>query len=457
MIKPSLAKGTRDFGPLEMKKRKFIFSTIENIFKLHGFECIETPAMENIATLTGKYGEEGDKLLFKILDSGDYWGNAEKNLLPNDTIDSQKLTPLIASKGLKYDLTVPFARFVSMNRNSITFPFKRYQMQPVWRADRPQKGRYREFWQCDADCIGSKDMSNEAELIVIFDSVFRGFGIQSHQIHLNNRKILEGISQLLFPHVPFITFTTILDKYDKIGWEGISKEFGENGIDELELKGLSKFLVQEPLTQDLLNNWKAHLQNSPMALLGLQEIEEVFHLIKTTESCAQVVFDGTLARGLSYYTGCIFEVKIKESGLGSVAAGGRYDNLTEIFGLKDVSGVGISFGADRIFDYLENQNLYPKNIVESNKILICALDLESMPFAFALGMELRNNKIETVLYPGNAKLKKQLDFANTNQYKFVVLIGENERKENMYTLKNMVSGTQNKVNLQELIHSIQLP
>jgi histidyl-tRNA synthetase len=453
MNKPCLAKGTRDFGPEEMNKRKFIFSTIEKIFKNYAFEAIETPALENIETLTGKYGDEGDTLLFRILDSGDYlktW--KEKNLLD---ANSSELTPHIASRGLRYDLTVPFARFVAMNRHRISIPFRRYQMQPVWRADRPQKGRYREFWQLDADIIGSESLMNEADLMNIFHNAFNGLGIDKYQIHINNRKVLEGVADVLGAKESFSTLTVALDKFDKIGWEGVQNELLQKGFSNQQCDLLKPFLQSAPLSFEILAKWKAMLQVSPTGIKGIEELEDLCNYLFASDGLHHIHFDGTLARGLSYYTGCIFEVKVLDSGMGSIAAGGRYDNLTGIFGMPGLSGVGISFGADRIYDLMEAQNLFPSEITASKKILFCPLEEKSIAFCLQAAKILRENAIPCLVYPGAVKIKKQLDFANAIYAKYAVLVGENEINAGILSLKNLESGAQKSISIDDLIKELK--
>jgi histidyl-tRNA synthetase len=452
MTKPSLAKGTRDFGPDEMNKRKFIFNTLEKAFVLFGFKPIETPCIENMTTLGGKYGEEGDKLLFRILDSGDFWSNYTKTI-PADTelnkVDSRNLLPHISEKGLRYDLTVPFARFVVMNRHQLTMPFRRYQMQPVWRADRPQKGRYREFWQCDADIIGSDSLLNEADLIQLFIHAFDKLGIKHYQIHVNNRKLLEGMAECLGMKDEFSKFSVVLDKLDKIGINAVLAEFIQLGVDEKLLKQLEAFLQPEPFNQNSLQKLEAAFGKNEKAVQGIEELRYLISLVPEQEQ-GKLVLDCSLARGLDYYTGTIFEVKPTKTSLGSIAAGGRYDNLTGIFNMPGLSGVGISFGADRIYDLMLAENLFEHLPHSMTRLLLCHLDEESKKFCVNLTAEFRKNNISTECYPDSSKLKKQLDYANSNHIPFVLIVGENERNSGKFTLKNMVTGEQNLLSVNEM-------
>ncbi len=454
MQKPTLAKGTRDFGPTETANRKHLFNIIAKNFKQFGYQEIETPAMENLSTLSGKYGEEGDTLLFKILDSGDYLSSLQKSNMPIHDITSAMATPLIASKGLRYDLTVPFARYVAMNRHQLSFPFKRFQMQPVWRADRPQKGRYREFWQCDADCIGSDSLVSEADFINLFHNVFNDLHILDYQIHVNNRKILEGIAEVLEAKDKFIELTTAIDKFDKIGLEGVQNELKSKGFSNEQLLQLEYFLTCSNLNIDVINSWKEALKNSPIGLQGLDEIETLYHYLVATQNQAQVFFDGTLARGLSYYTGCIFEVKVPNSGLGSIAAGGRYDNLTGIFGLPNVSGVGISFGADRIYDLLLLRNLFPSHNALFKSVLFCPMEQEFIPFCMKEAVLFRKAGLVVSVFPTATKLKKQLDYANAINADFAVIIGSEEFKSNTLSIKNLKDGTQQTIDTTTFLNTI---
>jgi len=458
MGKVSLAKGTRDFGIEEMKKRKFIFNTIEKVFQLYGFHAIETPALENIETLTGKYGDEGDQLLFKILDSGDFWGNVNKSFGESTSIGSltsKKTLPILASRGLRYDLTVPFARYVSMNRHLVKFPFRRYQMQPVWRADRPQKGRYREFWQCDADIIGTDSLTSEADLVAIFHRAFEKLGIQGYVIHLNNRKVLEGVAEVIGAPDKFSQFTVALDKFDKIGKEGVLNEFKERGFADTQIQIAEQFLISSALSTESIAQWKALLSNSTIGLQGLVELEELLKYLTASGFSKNVLFDGTLARGLSYYTGCIIEVKVPNSGIGSIAAGGRYDNLTGIFDMPGISGVGISFGADRIYDLMEALQLFPTGNEANCKVLFCGMSFEAVSYCIKVAEMLRSKGVSCKVYPEPSKLKKQLDYANAEQIQSVAIVGENEMLENQITLKNLLSGNQQTLSIDEFINTVK--
>lgn len=447
MQKPVLSRGTHDFGPVQMAKRKYIFSVIEKVFKLYGFMPIETPAMEQLSTLTGKYGDEGDQLLFKILNSGNYLNDVQQDDLIKENYKS--LTTKISEKGLRYDLTVPFARFVVMNQHQIAFPFKRYQMQPVWRADRPAKGRYREFWQCDADVIGSNSLLNEADLLSIYFNVFAELKLPI-AIHLNNRKILEGICEVNQCAHQFIGFCTAIDKLDKIGWDGVTNELNQRQISILNLEEVKSIMSPTKFNMDKLNQLKSYLSGSETGLIGVNELTEVYTYLKDSEAINSVILDGTLARGLSYYTGCIMEVKPIGVIMGSIGGGGRYDDLTGQFGLKNLSGVGISFGADRIYDVLEELNLFPENNSHFTDLIFCAMDNNAIPYCVKAANLLRNYGIKTEVYPQAAKLKKQLDYANDKKIKFAAIVGENETKENKYSLKNLESGEQISLELEGL-------
>ncbi len=450
-MKPSLPKGTRDFGPGQMLKRNYLFGILRRAFERFGYQPLETPAMENLSTLTGKYGEEGDKLLFKILNNGDYLAKADKEALKN--LDSNKLTPSISKRGLRYDLTVPFARYVVMQRHELAFPFKRYQIQPVWRADRPQRGRYQEFYQCDADVVGSDSLMYEAELAQLYDHVFAQIGLPV-AIRINNRKILQGLAEVCGISDQFADMTTAIDKLDKIGMEGVRSEMEKRGIHpQAAEKVLQRLSANENKTDEkaLLQKWKSHLRESETGLKGLAELEEVFAYFNQSDAQNKLLFDPTLARGLNYYTGCIFEVMAVDAQMGSLGGGGRYDNLTGVFGLKDVSGVGISFGAERIYDLMEEQNLFPEKLPGRLQLLLIALDEESHRHAFGLLSELRRKGIAADLYPEPAKLKKQMKYANARQVAQVLIIGEEEMKTGKYTLKDMHSGMQQKGELKELI------
>ena len=449
MQKASLPKGTRDFSTDVMRKRKQIIATIEDVYIKYGFDPIETPAMENLSTLTGKYGEEGDTLLFKILNSGDYLAKADRDAIA--TGDSSKLIPTIANKGLRYDLTVPFARFVVQNQSSINFPFRRYQMQPVWRADRPQKGRYREFWQCDADVIGTTSLLCEADFIKIYDEVFRALGLNTYQLKLNNRKILEAISETIGFTGTFTDLTVAIDKLDKIGWDGVAEELSTKGVTNNALERLKELLVVTPFDRDAIEALTDVLIDCPQKAAGIQELSTVLDFIEGYD--ANVSLDLTLARGLDYYTGCIFEAIIPESGIGSVSGGGRYDNLTGIFGLQDVSGVGISFGLDRIYDVMTKLDLFDDEAL-TNKVLFCHFDDAGLQYALPICDLLRTKNIVATVYPDRKKINKQFDYANKSGYKWVAVIGSNEMEENSVQLKNMATGKQELVKISDIVRFI---
>ena len=451
-MKPSIPKGTRDFSPAEMAKRNYIFDTIKSVFRLYGFQQIETPALENLSTLMGKYGEEGDKLLFKILNSGDFLSKVDDAILNEK--NSLKLTPAISEKGLRYDLTVPFARFVVQHQNEITFPFKRYQIQPVWRADRPQKGRYREFYQCDADVVGSDSLYNEVDLIQIIDEIFKRFQINV-TIKINNRKILSGIAEVIGQADKIIDITVAIDKLDKIGIENVNKELLEKGISEEGIEKLQPILMLHGTNEEKLSTIKQVLSSSTIGLKGVSEIETIFNLITPLQLQTKIELDLTLARGLNYYTGAIFEVKAQDVEMGSISGGGRYDNLTGVFGLEGVSGVGISFGADRIYDVLNMLDLYPKNSIDKTQLLFVCFGENEQQYAMQWIQQLRQKNISVELYPEVAKIKKQMTYANNKAIPYVAIVGEDEMKQNKVMLKNMIDGQQTLVNIDELINLIQ--
>ncbi len=447
MQKPSIPKGTRDFSPEEMAKRNYIFDTIKEVYKLYGFSQIETPAMENLNTLMGKYGEEGDKLLFKILNSGDFLRS-----MSNEDIDegnSVKTANRISEKGLRYDLTVPFARYVVMHRNEITFPFKRYQIQQVWRADRPQKGRYREFYQCDADIVGSDSLLNEVELVQIIDEVFTQFGINV-SIRINNRKILSGIAEIIGEADNITVITTAIDKIDKIGLEKVNEELSLAGISDEAIQKLQPILQLSGTTSEKLDELRGLFETSEIGLKGVEEMEYIFNKCTALELKNEFVLDLTLARGLNYYTGAIIEVKAVDAQMGSITGGGRYDNLTGIFGLKGVSGVGISFGADRIYDVLTDLDLFPNNFSHSTDLLFVNFGESESDFILPLITKMRKAGVRCELYPESAKMKKQLSYADNNKIPYVALIGANEIKNSSVTLKNMISGEQKTVLVDDL-------
>ncbi len=447
--KPSVPKGTRDFSPLEMMRRNYIFDTIRKVFQLFGYQPIETPAMENLSTLLGKYGEEGDKLLFRILNSGDFLDSLQDSDL--SARNFKDIMPVIAEKGLRYDLTVPFARFVVQHQNEITFPFKRYQVQPVWRADRPQKGRYREFFQCDVDVIGSDSLLYEVELIQIIDKVFTGLGVK-YTVKLNNRKILSGIAEVIGEPGRLIDLTVSLDKMDKAGIEPVIAELREKGFSDASLSALEPFLnyAGEKDLNKLLQFLKGKLQSSSIGIEGIKEFETIMAYLGDLDLFKYIEPDISLARGLNYYTGMIIEVKAVGVPIGSICGGGRYDDLTGIFGLKGVSGVGISFGADRIYDVMNELHLFPAMIEVTTKVLFANFGDVEENYCLSLLSNLRESGISAEIYPEAAKLKKQLDYANRKNIPYVVLVGENEMKESMLTLKDMETGEQNTLPWEEL-------
>ncbi len=446
--KPSIPKGTRDFSPVEMVRRNYIFNTIKDVFRLYGFQPIETPAMENLSTLMGKYGEEGDKLLFKILNSGDFISNVEDELL--DSKDSSKLTSKISEKGLRYDLTVPFARFVVQYRNDITFPFKRYQIQPVWRADRPQKGRYREFYQCDVDVIGSNSLLNEAELVQIIDDVFRRLKINA-VVKINNRKILAGIAEIIGENDRLVDITVAIDKLEKIGLEKVNEELAEKGVSKEAIVRLQPILALEGDTSAKISQLETILENSEIGLKGVEELKTLFRYVTAMNLDTDVELDLTLARGLNYYTGAIIEVKAKDAQIGSICGGGRYDDLTGIFGLPDVSGVGVSFGAERIYDVLTQLELFPNESLETTKVIFTNFGEKEEAYCLPVLAELRKNGINAEIFPENAKMKKQMGYANNKNIPYVILAGETEMSNGKFTLKNMEDGSQQTVTSEELI------
>jgi histidyl-tRNA synthetase len=449
--KPSIPKGTRDFTPQEMANRNYIFNTIKSVFQLYGFQQIETPAMENLSTLMGKYGEEGDKLLFKILNSGDFLNNVnDTELLERNSI---KLTNKITEKGLRYDLTVPFARFVVQNRDKISFPFKRYQIQPVWRADRPQKGRYREFYQCDVDVVGSDSLLNELELIQIVDEVYRRLKINV-VIKINNRKILSGIAEIVGEAEKITDITVAIDKLDKIGLEKVNEEIASKGISQAAIDKLQPILKLSGTNSEKLNQLKAVLATSETGLKGIDEMETIFGLCETMQIKTRIELDLTLARGLNYYTGAIFEVKALDVEIGSITGGGRYDNLTGVFGMPGVSGVGISFGADRIYDVLNQLNLYPETSEEQTRILFVSFGEKELMYCLPWLKTLRKNGINCEIYPEPAKMKKQMSYADNKNIPFVAIVGENEMTENKVMLKNMKTGEQVLCSPEELLNRI---
>jgi len=451
MQKPSIPKGTRDFTPIEMANRNYIFNTIKDVFRLYGFQQIETPAMENLSTLMGKYGEEGDKLLFKILNSGDYLnGLPDEELLGRNSV---KLTNKISEKGLRYDLTVPFARFVVQHQNEISFPFKRYQIQPVWRADRPQKGRYREFYQCDVDVVGSDSLLNELELIQIVDEVYRRLKINVC-IKINNRKILSGIAEIIGEAEKITDITVAIDKMDKIGLDKVNEEIASKGISNEAIAKLQPILQLSGTNAEKLEQLKTVLSASEVGLKGVSELETIFGLCEMMKVQTQIELDLTLARGLNYYTGAIFEVKALYVEMGSITGGGRYDNLTGVFGMEGVSGVGISFGADRIYDVLNQLNLYPETSVEQTQILFVSFGEKELMYSLPWLGALRAKGINAEIYPEPAKMKKQMSYADNKKIPFVAIVGETEMNEGKVMLKNMKTGEQGLASLEEVIEKI---
>lgn len=444
VCKPSIPKGTRDFSPIEMARRNYIFDTIKSVFRLYGFSQIETPAMENLSTLMGKYGDEGDKLLFKILNSGDFLAGVDKSE------NSVKVLKHISDKGLRYDLTVPFARYVVMNRGNLSFPFKRFQIQPVWRADKPQKGRYREFYQCDVDVVGSDSLLNEVELIQIVDEVYRRLKINV-VLKINNRKILSGIAEVIGESDKLVDITVAIDKLDKIGVDNVNAELREKGVSEAGIEKLQPIINMTGSNEDKLNVIADVLKSSEVGLKGVEELRTILRYVKMLNVATEVEIDLTLARGLNYYTGAIFEVKAKDVVIGSITGGGRYDNLTGVFGLDGMSGVGISFGADRIYDVLNQLDLYPQELLASTQILFATFGENEFNFALNLLKEVRNNGISAEIYPEPVKMKKQMSYADNKAIPYVAIVGETEMAENKVMLKNMVTGEQQLVGIAEVV------
>lgn len=451
--KPSIPKGTRDFGPMEMAKRNYIFNTIKEVYAIYGFQQIETPALESLQTLMGKYGEEGDKLLFKILNSGDYFkGITDEDLLGRDTL---KLQTRLTEKGSRYDLTVPFARYVVMHRNELQLPFKRYQIQPVWRADRPQKGRYREFYQCDADVVGSESLLNEVELMQIIDTVFVRFGIRI-KIKINNRKILSGIAEVIGAQDKIVQITTAIDKLDKIGLEKVNAELIEDGIATNAVERLQPILRMSGTNEEKLETISHVLSESEMGLKGVKETRFILDTLRQTGLSNEIELDLTLARGLNYYTGAIFEVKALDVEIGSITGGGRYDNLTGIFGMPGLSGVGISFGADRIYDVLNVLKLFPKRNITNTQLLFVNFGWKETEYILPMVSKIRKAGVRTEVFPDETKMKKQMSYANAKQIPFVAIVGETEMKEGKLTLKDMMTGEQLSLTVDQLIQKVQV-
>ena len=446
--KPSIPKGTRDFSPVEMAKRNYIFNTIRDVFHLFGYQQIETPSMENLSTLMGKYGDEGDKLLFKIQNSGDYFnGITDEELLSRNAV---KLASKFCEKGLRYDLTVPFARYVVMHRDEISFPFKCYQIQPVWRADRPQKGRYREFYQCDADVVGSNSLLNEVELVQMIDRVFGKFGVRV-SIKINNRKILTGIAEIIGEADKIVDITVAIDKLDKIGLENVNAELASKGIPQEAIDKLQPIILLSGSNEEKLETLKTVLATSEAGLKGVEESEFILKTVSALGVKSEVELDLTLARGLNYYTGAIFEVKALDVQIGSISGGGRYDNLTGVFGMDGMSGVGISFGADRIFDVLNQLDLYPKEAVNGTELLFVNFGDKEAAYCLPILTKVREAGVRAEIYPDASKMKKQMGYANDKQIPFVAIVGENEMNEGKLTLKNMTTGEQSLVTPDELL------
>ena len=444
--KPSIPKGTRDFSPMEMAKRNYIFDTIKQAYQLYGFQQIETPAMETLGTLMGKYGEEGYKLLFKVLNSGDYLNKVSDEELKER--NALHLAAKLCEKGLRYDLTVPFARYVVMHREELQLPFKRYQMQPVWRADRPQKGRYREFWQFDGDIVGSDSLLNEVELMQIVDTVFTRFGVRV-QIKINNRKILTGIAEVIGAADKIVDITVAIDKLDKIGIDNVNQELREDGLSDEQIQKLQPIIMLEGTNEEKLNTIAEVLKDSETGLKGVEESRYILSFLTSLKN--EIQLDLTLARGLSYYTGAIFEVKALDTPMGSISGGGRYDNLTGIFGMPGLSGVGISFGVDRIYDVLNALDLYPKDSLQTTQVLFINFGEKETAYCLPIINKVRAQGIRAEIYPDSAKMKKQMSYANAKQIPFVALAGENEMQASKITLKNMETGEQQMLSPEELI------
>jgi histidyl-tRNA synthetase len=453
--KPSIPKGTRDFGPVEMAKRNYIFNTIREVYALYGFQQIETPAMETLQTLMGKYGEEGDKLLFKVLNSGDFLSKfTEEELSTLNSQLSTKVASKMCEKGLRYDLTVPFARYVVMHREELQLPFKRYQIQPVWRADRPQKGRYREFYQCDADVVGSDSLLNEVELMQIVDTVFSRFGIRV-QIKINNRKILSGIAEVIGAADKIVDITVAIDKLDKIGIDNVNAELRENGLTEEQISKLQPIILLEGTNEEKLQTIAEVLKDSETGIKGVEECRFILQTLNTVGLKNEIQLDLTLARGLNYYTGAIFEVKALDVEIGSITGGGRYDNLTGIFGMPGLSGVGISFGADRIYDVLNALDLYPKDSINATQVLFINFGERETAYCLPIIYKVRASGLRAEIFPDAVKMKKQMAYANVKQIPYVALAGENEMNEGKITLKNMETGEQQLLTPEELITAIK--
>lgn len=451
--KPSIPKGTRDFSPVEMSRRNYIFDTIKSVFKAYGYQPIETPAMENLTTLLGKYGEEGDKLLFMVLNSGDFLKGVNPNEVNSENLNS--LSVKMCEKGLRYDLTVPFARFVVQYQNEITFPFKRYQIQPVWRADRPQKGRYREFYQCDVDVIGSDSLLNEVELVLIINDVFGKLGVNS-TIKINNRKILSGMAEVVGESERLIDITVAIDKIDKIGLDAVNKELSEKGVSAKAIDMLHPIITLSGSNAEKIQKLRTVLASSAIGMKGIDEMQQIFDTLQPIKGLkTKVELDLSLARGLNYYTGAIFEVKANDMEMGSICGGGRYDDLTGIFGLKNVSGVGVSFGADRIYDVMLHLDAFPESLLSSSRVMFANFGSREAAFCLPILQQLRSAGISAELYPDAAKMKKQFDYANKKNVAFVVIVGEAEMQSGTASVKNMVSGNQETIKIAELVERLK--
>jgi histidyl-tRNA synthetase len=452
MQKPSNPQGTRDFGPEVMRKRNIILDTIKGVFKKYAFEPLETPAIENLSMLTGKYGDEGDKLLYKIRSNREIVHEIDEEKAQKiNELFPERWIPGESKLGLRYDLTVPFARFVVQHRNEISFPFRRYQIQPVWRADRPQKGRYREFTQCDADCIGSSSLIHEADLIHIYDEVFTKLGLSNAVIKLNHRKFLEAMVDELSLDFPVARFTSTLDKLDKVGKDGVIKELMDAGVEKAKCFQLFELITVSDLNADMLDQLASSFNSNTLAMDAIEDLRKLVGFLGDSPLTIKLELDLSLARGLDYYTGCIFEAIIPDSGIGSVSGGGRYDNLTHIFGLKDVSGVGISFGVDRLYEILETQNLWPSDKSANQSVLICHFDHESQRYGIGVAQKLRQAGISTLVYPDKKRINKQLDFANNKEFSHAIVIGQDEMESAVLTMKNLSSGDQTKQGVEDCI------
>jgi histidyl-tRNA synthetase len=452
MQKPSNPQGTRDFGPEVMRKRNIILDTIKGVFKKYAFEPLETPAIENLSMLTGKYGDEGDKLLYKIRSNREIVHEIDEEKAQKiNELFPERWIPGESKLGLRFDLTVPFARFVVQHRNEISFPFRRYQIQPVWRADRPQKGRYREFTQCDADCIGSSSLIHEADLIHIYDEVFTKLGLSNAVIKLNHRKFLEAMVDELSLDFPVARFTSTLDKLDKVGKDGVIKELMDAGVEKAKCFQLFELIIVSDLNADMLDQLASSFNSNTLAMDAIEDLRKLVGFLGDSPLTIKLELDLSLARGLDYYTGCIFEAIIPDSGIGSVSGGGRYDNLTDIFGLKDVSGVGISFGVDRLYEILETQNLWPSDKSTNQSVLICHFDHESQRYGIGVAQKLRQAGISTLVYPDKKRINKQLDFANNKEFSHAIVIGQDEMESAVLTMKNLSSGDQTKQGVEDCI------